>query len=46
MAKKAKELTHDEKMFKLGKIITAEDGSIRAIDLEGTLDQAWEGGEA
>ena len=29
---------------KQGKIITAEDGSIRAIDLEGTLDRAWEGG--
>ena len=30
---------------KLGKIIAGEDGEIRAIDLEGTLDQAWEGGE-
>ena len=29
---------------KQGKIIAAEDGSIKAIDLEGTLDQAWEGG--
>ena len=31
---------------KQGKIIAAEDGSIKAIDLEGTLDKAWEGGEA
>ena len=31
---------------KQDKIVLAEDGSIRAIDLEGTLDQAWEGGEA
>ena len=31
---------------KQGKIITGENGKIRAIDLEGTLDQAWEGGEA
>ena len=31
---------------KQGKIIAAEDGSIKAIDLEGTLDRAWEGGEA
>ena len=31
---------------KQGKIIAAEDGSIKAIDLEGTLDKAWEGGKA
>ena len=31
---------------KQGKIIAAEDGFIKAIDLEGTLDKAWEGGEA
>ena len=31
---------------KQGKIIAGEDGRIKAIDLEGTLDQAWEGGEA
>ena len=31
---------------KQGKIIAAEDGSIKAIDLEDTLDKAWEGGEA
>ena len=31
---------------KQGKIITDENGEIRAIDLEGTLDRAWEGGEA
>ena len=31
---------------KQNKIILGENGKIRAIDLEGTLDQAWEGGEA
>ncbi|MBP3426703.1 MAG: ABC transporter ATP-binding protein [Clostridia bacterium] len=31
---------------KQGKIITDENGEIKAIDLEGTLDRAWEGGEA
>ena len=31
---------------KQGKIITDENGEIKAIDLEGTLDRAWDGGEA